>query len=80
MARREFPALNLDDVPDGINEPERAARLGLGVDNMVWGSEYLHSESTVDQSQSPAGVPDGEQAKPAGPRSGDRQRQHRVQF
>jgi hypothetical protein len=31
MTRREFPALKLDDVPDGIKELERTARLGLAV-------------------------------------------------
>ena len=42
----------------------------IGVDNMMWGSDYPHSESTFPQSQKIlaeilAGVPDGEQAKPA---------------
>jgi hypothetical protein len=38
--------------------------------NMMWGSDYLHSESTFPQSRKIlaeilAGVPDDEQAKPA---------------
>ena len=37
----------------------------IGVDNMMWGSDYPHSESTFPQSRKIlAGVPD-EQAKPA---------------
>ena len=57
-------------------------------DNMVWGSDYPHSESTFPQSRKilaeilagRAGRRTG-QACP-GPRSGDRRRQHRprVQF
>jgi hypothetical protein len=40
----------------------------IGVDNMMWGSDYPHSESTFPQSQKIlaeilAGVPDNEQAK-----------------
>jgi predicted TIM-barrel fold metal-dependent hydrolase len=36
----------------------------IGVDNMMWGSDYPHSESTVPQSRKIlAGVPDDEQAK-----------------
>jgi predicted TIM-barrel fold metal-dependent hydrolase len=43
----------------------------IGVDNMVWGSDYPHSESTFPRSRQiraeiPAGVPDHEQAKSAG--------------
>jgi predicted TIM-barrel fold metal-dependent hydrolase len=42
----------------------------IGVDNMMWGSDYPHSESTFPQSrqilaQILAGVPEDEQAKPA---------------
>ena len=42
----------------------------IGVDNMMWGSDYPHSESTFPQSrkilaQILAGVSDDEQAKPA---------------
>ena len=42
----------------------------IGVDNMMWGSDYPHSESTFPQSRQIlaeilAGVPDDEQAKPA---------------
>ena len=42
----------------------------IGVDNMMWGSGYPHSESTFPRSrqilaQILAGVPDDEQAKPA---------------
>ena len=45
-------------------------RLRDGVDNMMWGSDYPHSESTFPESQKILaeileGVPDGEQAKPA---------------
>jgi predicted TIM-barrel fold metal-dependent hydrolase len=43
----------------------------IGVDNMMWGSDYPHSESTFPQSQQIlrdilAGVPASEQAKIAG--------------
>src|SRR5262250_2912954 len=43
----------------------------IGVDNMMWGSDYPHSESTFPQSRKIlaeilAGVPDNEQAKIAG--------------
>ena len=46
-------------------------REGWGVDNMMWGSDYPHSESTFPQSRKIlaeilAGVPDDEQAKIAG--------------
>ena len=42
----------------------------IGVDNMMWGLDYPHSESTFPQSRKIfseilAGVPDDEQAKPA---------------
>ena len=38
----------------------------IGVDNMMWGSDYPHSESTFPQSREIlAGVPADEQAKPA---------------
>jgi hypothetical protein len=42
---------------------------GGGVDNMMWGSDYPHSESTFPQSRKilaeiQAGVPDDERAKP----------------
>ena len=42
----------------------------IGVDNMMWGSDYPHSESTFPQSRKIlsemlADVPDDEQAKPA---------------
>jgi predicted TIM-barrel fold metal-dependent hydrolase len=40
----------------------------IGIDNMMWGSDYPHSESTFPQSRKIlaeilAGVPDDEQAK-----------------
>ncbi|HEX5500599.1 MAG TPA: amidohydrolase family protein, partial [Thermomicrobiales bacterium] len=40
----------------------------IGVDNMMWGSDYPHSESTFPQSRKIlseilAGVPDDEQAR-----------------
>jgi predicted TIM-barrel fold metal-dependent hydrolase len=43
----------------------------IGVDNMMWGSDYPHSESTFPQSQKIladilAGVPDDEQARIVG--------------
>ena len=43
----------------------------IGVDNMMWGSDYPHSESTFPQSRKIlaeilAGVPDAEQAKIVG--------------
>ena len=39
----------------------------IGVDNMMWGSDYPHSESTFPQSRKIlAGVPDDEQVKIAG--------------
>jgi predicted TIM-barrel fold metal-dependent hydrolase len=43
----------------------------IGIDNMMWGSDYPHSESTFPQSRKIlaeilAGVPDDEQAKIAG--------------
>jgi Amidohydrolase len=46
---------------------------GGGVDNMMWGSDYPHSESTFPQSRKIpaeilARVPDDEQAKPAADR------------
>jgi predicted TIM-barrel fold metal-dependent hydrolase len=43
-------------------------RLGdaIGVDNMMWGSDYPHSESTFPRSRKTlARVPDDEQARPA---------------
>jgi hypothetical protein len=60
----------------------------VGVDNMMWGSDYPHSESTFPRSRKIlaeilARVPDDEQAKPAPDGDpGDRRRQHRprVQF
>jgi predicted TIM-barrel fold metal-dependent hydrolase len=43
----------------------------IGVDNMMWGSDYPHSESTFPQSRKTLaeileGVPDDERAKIAG--------------
>ena len=43
----------------------------IGVDNMMWGSDYPHSESTFPQSRKIlaeilAGVPEDEQARIAG--------------
>jgi predicted TIM-barrel fold metal-dependent hydrolase len=39
----------------------------IGVDNMMWGSDYPHSESTIPQSRKIlAGVPEDEQAKIVG--------------
>ncbi len=42
----------------------------IGVDNMMWGSDYPHCESTIPQSRKILaeileGVPDDEQTKPA---------------
>jgi predicted TIM-barrel fold metal-dependent hydrolase len=46
--------------------PAPRGREGWGIDNMMWGSDYPHSESTFPQSRKIlAGVPDDEQAKPA---------------
>ncbi|HEX4614667.1 MAG TPA: amidohydrolase family protein, partial [Stellaceae bacterium] len=47
----------------------------IGVDNMMWGSDYPHSESTFPQSRKIlveilAGVSDDEQAKIAGGNTG----------
>jgi hypothetical protein len=59
----------------------------IGVDNMMWGSDYPHSESTYPQSRTILVEycrGDGRRTGQAcpGPRSGDRRRQHRprVQF
>jgi hypothetical protein len=56
----------------------------VGVDNMMWGSDYPHSESTFPRSRKIlARVPDDELAKPAPDGDpGGRRRQHRprVQF
>ena len=56
----------------------------IGPDNMMWGSDYPHSESTFPQSRKILaeilkGVRAGRRAGQAcpGPRSGDRRRQHR---
>ena len=39
----------------------------IGVDNMMWGSDYPHGESTFPQSRKILeGVPDDEQARIAG--------------
>jgi hypothetical protein len=39
----------------------------IGIDNMMWGSDYLHSESTFPQARKILeGVPNDEQAKTAG--------------
>ena len=47
--------------------PRSRGREGRGVDNMMWGSDYPHSESTFPQSRKILeGVPDEEQAKIAG--------------
>jgi hypothetical protein len=80
MLRRDFfrrnVVLNFQEDSIGIR-----LRDVIGVDNMMWGSDYLHSESTFPQSRKILaeileGVPDDEQACP-GPRSGDRRQQHR---
>jgi hypothetical protein len=61
------------DVVLGFQEDAIGIRLRhvSGVDNMMWGSDYPHSESTFSQSRKIltdilAGVPDHEQAKTAG--------------
>ena len=47
----------------------------IGVDTMMWGSDYPHSESTFPQSRK---IPDGDPGRGAGQRTGqDRRRQHR---
>ena len=62
--------INLDDVQDGIKEEDAIGirlRDVIGVDNMMWGSDYPHSELTFPRSRKIlaeilAGVPDDEQA------------------
>ena len=62
-----------EDVVLGFQEDVIGIRLRdvIGVDNMMWGSDYPHSESTFPQSRKIlaeilAGVPDDEQAKIVG--------------
>jgi len=50
--------------------PRSRGRKGRGVDNMMWGSDYPHNESTFSQSRQILaeileGGPDDEQTKPA---------------
>ena len=59
------PTLFLSFQEDAIGIRLRDA---IGVDNIMWGSDYPHSESTFPQSRKIlaeilAGVPDDEQAK-----------------
>jgi hypothetical protein len=54
----------------------------IGVDNMMWGSDYPHSESTFPQSRKILADPGRGAARRTGqacpgPRSGDRRRQYR---
>ena len=56
--------------PPGLQGGRYGIRLRdvIGVDNMMWGSDYPHSESTFPQSRKIlaeilAGVPEDEQAK-----------------
>jgi len=58
--------LSIHEGPIGIR-----LRDVIGVDDMMWGSDYPHSESTFPQSRKIiaeilAGVPEGEQAKIVG--------------
>ena len=57
-------------LPPPFPPPLAGEGQGGGVDDMMWGSDYPHSESTFPQSRKilaeiQAGVPDDEQAKPA---------------
>jgi hypothetical protein len=57
-------------LPPPFPPPLAGEGQGGGVDNMMWGSDYPHSESTFPQSckiltEILEGVPDDEQAKPA---------------
>jgi len=59
------------NAPDGPEKTRRSISIHLrnvvGVDHMMWGSDYPHSESTFPRSrQILEGVPDDEQAKIAG--------------
>ena len=51
----------------------------IGVENMMWGSDYPHRESAFPQSRKILGARAGRRAGQAcrGPRSGNRRRQHR---
>ena len=54
-------------LPPTLPSPASGGGSGWGVDNMMWGSDYPHSESTFPQSRKIlAGVPDDEQTKIAG--------------
>ena len=65
----------LQDSSFYCEQASHACRLGRevgvnAVDNMMWGADYPHSESTFPQSRKIvaeilAGVPEDEQAKPA---------------
>jgi hypothetical protein len=57
-------------LPPPFPPPLAGEDQGGGVDNMMWGSDYPHSEPTFPQSRKilaeiQAGVPDDERAKPA---------------
>jgi hypothetical protein len=57
-------------LPPPFPPPLAGEGQGGGVENMMWGSDYPHRESTFPQSRKIlaeilAGVPDDEQAKPA---------------
>src|SRR5439155_281934 len=57
--------------PGTLRDASSRLRDVIGVDNMMWGSDYPHSESTFPQSRKIlaeilAGVPEDEQAKIAG--------------
>jgi hypothetical protein len=57
-------------LPPPFPPPQAGESQGGGVDNMMWGSDYPHSESTFPRSRKIlagilAGVPEYDQAKPA---------------
>jgi hypothetical protein len=67
---RRNVVLSFEEDAIGIRRRDVIGPDNMIWDNMMWGSDYPHSESTFPQSrkilaQILAGVPDDEQAKPA---------------
>ena len=68
----ERPWFRVPNWPAHVTGDEMVAAMSkVGVDNMMWGSDYPHSESTFPQSRKILteileGVPDDEQAKIVG--------------